>query len=95
MSDAGIFDPQLIAQMTEWRRDFHRHPEPGFAEERTAERVAALLESFRLEVHRSIGKTGVVGILQRGNGAGEHRVSRRYGCTAHYRDRHCRMGIHE
>ena len=70
MSDADIFDPQLIAQMTEWRRDFHRHPELGFAEERTAARVANLLESFGLEVHRSIGNTGVVGILQRGNGPG-------------------------
>ena len=54
MSDAGIFDPQLIAQMTEWRRDFHRHPELGFAEERTAARVANLLESFGLEVHRIV-----------------------------------------
>ena len=49
MSDAGTFDPQLIAQMTEWRRDFHRHPELGFAEECTAARVANLLESFGLE----------------------------------------------
>ena len=55
--------------MTGWRQDFHRHPELGFDEHRTSERVAELLESFGLEVHRGIGGTGVVGVLQRGNGA--------------------------
>ncbi len=54
--------------MTEWRRDLHRHPELGFDESRTSARVAELLESFGIEVHREIGKTGVVGVLQRGNG---------------------------
>jgi hippurate hydrolase len=58
----------LLQQMTEWRHDFHRHPETGFTETRTAQRVAELLASFGLEVHTGIGKTGVVGVLQRGNG---------------------------
>ncbi|MCR8827728.1 M20 aminoacylase family protein [Pseudosulfitobacter koreensis] len=58
----------LSLEMTAWRQDFHAHPELGFAEVRTAARVADLLESFGLEVHRGIGQTGVVGILQRGNG---------------------------
>ncbi len=58
----------LSAEMTAWRQDFHAHPELGFAEARTAARVAELLESFGLEVHRGIGQTGVVGVLQRGNG---------------------------
>ena len=62
--------PELVTQMTGWRRDFHRHPEPGFAEERTSAHIASLLESFGIEVHRNIGKTGIVGILQRGNGPG-------------------------
>ena len=53
--------------MVGWRHDFHRHPELGFDEHRTSERVAGLLESFGLEVHRGIGRTGVVGVLQRGN----------------------------
>ena len=70
MSDAVTIDPQLINQMTGWRRDFHRHPETGFAEERTAAQIASLLESFGVEVHRGIGRTGVVGVLQRGNGPG-------------------------
>ena len=60
----------LRAEMTAWRHDFHRHPELGFQEERTAGIVARLLKSFGLEVHEKIGGTGVVGVLQRGNGTG-------------------------
>ena len=60
----------LKAEMTSWRHDFHRHPELGFQEERTAGIVARLLTSFGLEVHEKIGGTGVVGVLQRGNGTG-------------------------
>jgi len=54
--------------MRGWRHDLHRHPELGFDEHRTSGRVAELLESFGLEVHRGVGRTGVVGVLQRGNG---------------------------
>ena len=56
--------------MTDWRRDLHRHPELGFNEHRTADKVASLLESFGLDVHRGVGQTGVVGVLQKGNGTG-------------------------
>ena len=59
----------LLEEMTAWRQDFHRHPELGFHEARTAPRVAGLLESFGVEVHTGLGGTGVVGVLQRGNGA--------------------------
>jgi hippurate hydrolase len=57
----------LERQMMQWRHDFHRHPELGFSEYRTSDKIASLLESFGLTVYRSIGKTGVVGVLQRGN----------------------------
>jgi len=57
-------------EMIAWRHDFHAHPEVGFDETRTAARVADLLESFGLDVYRNIGQTGVVGVLQRGNGTG-------------------------
>ena len=60
--------PDLIKEMTGWRHDFHRHPELGFDEHRTSARVAELLQSFGIEVHTGIGGTGVVGVLQRGNG---------------------------
>ncbi|MDN5787987.1 amidohydrolase [Pseudorhodobacter sp.] len=61
---------RLTDQMTAWRHAFHADPELGFNEHRTAARVADLLRDFGLEVHEGIGGTGVVGILQRGNGSG-------------------------
>lgn len=54
--------------MREWRRDFHAHPELGFDEHRTSAKVAELLKEFGLDVHTGVGGTGVVGVLQRGNG---------------------------
>lgn len=54
------------ADMTRWRHDIHAHPELGFNETRTADLVATRLESFGIEVHRGIGKTGVVGVLRNG-----------------------------
>ncbi len=57
----------LEQEMTGWRRDIHAHPELGFEELRTAEIVAGKLEAFGLEVHRGIGKTGVVGVLRAGS----------------------------
>ncbi len=69
MSKTDLKTEHLRSDMTEWRHDFHANPELGFKEERTAERVAVLLESFGLQVHRGFGKTGIVGVLQRGNGA--------------------------
>ena len=48
----------LIEDATLWRRDFHSAPELGFEELRTSERVAQLLESFGIEVHRGLGGTG-------------------------------------
>jgi amidohydrolase len=58
---------QFHDELTLWRRDIHAHPELGFEEQRTAELVAAKLGEFGIEVHRGIGKTGVVGRLRVGN----------------------------
>jgi hippurate hydrolase len=55
-------------ELTAWRRDFHAHPETGFEEHRTAALVAERLESWGIEVHRGIGRTGVVGVLRSGRG---------------------------
>jgi amidohydrolase len=55
------------AELTAFRRDLHAHPELGFAESRTAERVARELERYGVEVHRGIGRTGVVGVLSAGS----------------------------
>jgi hippurate hydrolase len=55
-------------ELTEFRRDIHAHPELGLEEHRTAERVAAKLAEIGVEVHRGVGKTGVVGVLRNGDG---------------------------
>ncbi len=62
--------PELpfLAELTALRRDIHAHPELAFNENRTADIVARELESYGLEVHRGIARTGVVGILRAGSG---------------------------
>lgn len=60
------FLPELIAI----RHDLHANPEIGFPEQRTSAIVAAQLESWGIEVHRNIGGTGIVGVLQGKLGAG-------------------------
>jgi amidohydrolase len=55
--------------MAEIRRDLHAHPELCFQEERTAELVARQLQAWGIEVHRGLGKTGVVGVIRKGHGA--------------------------
>jgi amidohydrolase len=58
---------EFHTELTAFRRDIHAHPELGFAESRTAERVAQELERYGIEVHRGIGKTGLVGVLKAGS----------------------------
>lgn len=53
--------------LTAWRRDIHAHPELGFQEQRTSDLVADKLSGWGIEVHRGIGKTGLVGRLRVGN----------------------------
>jgi hippurate hydrolase len=58
---------ERVGEFIQLRRDIHRHPELAFEEHRTAELVAAKLESWGYAVHRGLGGTGVVGTLKRGN----------------------------
>lgn len=53
--------------MVAWRHDLHMHPEIGFEEHRTSDFIARTLVEYGLEVHRNIGKTGVVGRLAVGD----------------------------
>ncbi|HEX8375264.1 MAG TPA: M20 aminoacylase family protein [Geminicoccaceae bacterium] len=62
----GTYTEDLVAL----RRDLHAHPEIGFEEVRTAGIVAGLLEGFGIAVHRGLGGTGVVGVLEGRSGAG-------------------------
>lgn len=53
------------ADVAEWRRHLHRHPELLYAVEGTASFVAAKLRSFGVdEVVGGIGRTGVVGVIR-------------------------------
>ena len=66
----------LHAEITEWRRDIHAHPELKYEVHRTAATVADKLKAFGCdEVVTGIGRTGVVGVI-RGNrqGSGGRKV---------------------
>ena len=56
----------VIADVVALRRDFHRHPELGFSEHRTAGIVAERLRALGFNVHSGIAITGVVGVLRGG-----------------------------
>lgn len=50
------------------RRTIHAHPELRYEETSTSDLVASTLAGWGIDVHRGLGKTGVVGVLKRGNG---------------------------
>ena len=63
--------PELLATaapMARLRRDLHAHPELCFEELRTSDLVAAALAEWGVEVHRGLGRTGVVGIIHGSDG---------------------------
>ena len=51
-----------------YRRDFHQHPELSFKEYRTAETISKYLDSFGINHKTNIGKTGIVGEINFGDG---------------------------
>ena len=63
--------PEIVtqsAELTDWRRHIHAHPELAFEETQTAAFVAEKLRSVGIDVVEGIAGTGVVGTLQRGGG---------------------------
>ena len=65
--------PQILSftdELVAIRRDLHAHPEIGFEEVRTSNIVAEKLAAWGIQVHRGIGKTGVIGILHGTGGPG-------------------------
>jgi len=60
-----FIEAQLLKEYSRGlRRDFHRHPEVGFQEVRTAGIVCQELNELCLEVTTGVAKTGVVGLLE-------------------------------
>jgi len=69
---------ELLPEITEWRHDFHRHPELLYDVHRTASTVAARLREFGCdEVVEGIGRTGVVGIIRGQSDTGSRVVGMR------------------
>ena len=67
MSPQGSWTDEVAKRldaMVALRRDFHRHPELSFQEQRTSQIIAERLTKAGLEVKTGIAKTGVVGILR-------------------------------
>lgn len=52
------------------RRHIHQYPELGYEEFKTADKIAQLLQSWSIPIHRGLGGTGVVGILEGSKGLG-------------------------
>lgn len=61
---------KIMPQVVEWRRHLHQYPELGNRETKTAKYVEDHLRKLGLEVRTGIARTGVVGILRGGGGAG-------------------------
>jgi amidohydrolase len=57
---------EITNQLISWRREFHKHPELGFHELRTAARVAEEIERLGYRVRNGVGRTGVV--AEKGDG---------------------------
>ncbi len=59
---------ELADELSEVRRDIHRHPELAFQETRTAELVAKQLRALGYEVRTGVGVTGLIGEISNGDG---------------------------
>ncbi len=64
MNDISAEAAQLFEYTQKLRRDFHRHPELGYREFRTAGIVARELGQLGLEVTTGIAETGVAALLE-------------------------------
>ncbi len=66
----------LQPAMTKWRHALHEKPEIAFEEKWTSDYIAEKLESFGIEIHRGLAKTGIVGVV-RGNVPGNRAIGLR------------------
>lgn len=53
----------LEAQLIDWRRRFHQHPELGFQEEMTADFVSQTLTQLGIDHQVGVAKTGIVAVI--------------------------------
>ena len=60
ITESEALAEEIVAQ----RRDFHRHPELGFQEHRTAGVVADAMNGLGLKVRTGVAETGVIALLE-------------------------------
>jgi hippurate hydrolase len=60
-----MIDPELVAQVAEWRRHLHAHPELSGEEAKTAAFVSEQLTALGVPHATGIGKNGIVATLRR------------------------------
>ena len=58
----------ILPDLEDFYKDLHANPELSMQEERTSGKAAEWLEAAGFEVTRGVGKTGVVGLLENGEG---------------------------
>lgn len=65
-----LIDPitHFHSELRQIRRDIHAHPELCFEEQRTSDVIAQKLTEWGIPIDRSMGQTGVVGIIKNGSG---------------------------
>lgn len=62
---------EIFDELVEFRRDIHMHPEIGYKEFRTQEKIYEALKDTGLEVSKDYGNTGVLATLYGEGGEGE------------------------
>jgi amidohydrolase len=65
-ADVDRLSTEMNPQVVAWRRDFHKNPELGNNEVRTAKVIADELRKLGYEVTTGVAGTGVVGVLKSG-----------------------------
>lgn len=60
----ALRQPGEHAHLTQLRQDFHRWPEMGFEENRTADRIAMELGLLGIPFTRGVGRTGIVAVIE-------------------------------
>ncbi|HEX6163708.1 MAG TPA: amidohydrolase [Vicinamibacterales bacterium] len=65
-ADVERLSAEINPQVVAWRRDFHKNPELGNNEVRTAKVIADELRKLGYEVQTGVAGTGVVGVLKGG-----------------------------
>ena len=57
-------DSELHHKMISWRHWLHQHPELCFEEILSSDYIASILESYDIEIHRGLAKTGIVATVK-------------------------------